>query len=422
MRPAAASAPPRCSRGRQQLPEGPHAPCDNGAVAAVLLEGGDAGAVRIRACSICVAALGLVGCMAGGGASRAAVRAADGVIEGYADPISVSPCASLKLYVSSPQPSYTITFLRYGPWAGPDAMATLQRSDGAVQPYDSVKAYRNGAQWVKPVQYTIGCSWPSGLYAAMLTATGSTFYVSFLVRGQRSPARSLAVLASTNTWTAYNDWGGGSFYSSPPGRYYSTFLTASYLRPNPHASPVSAPDGRGDHLTAGEARIVEWLEQNGYSYSMLTDTDLNDHPSLLDPGQYYALVVNTHNEYWSEPTYDAVAKFMLHGGSVLSLSGNTAFRTVTLSAGGRTWSTSLTKMHDRDSLPQARLLGVAATANGTDATCFPYRAVQPSHWLLAGTGLTRGQVFASRGVIQLGGCRNGPTTGASGWETDQVYP
>src|SRR5690606_14494451 len=69
----------------------------------------------------------------------------------------------------------------------------------------------DGCGWPTSVAVPTG-GWASGFYLVALTDSGGdTGYAGFVVRGDGAP-RALLVLA-TNTWNAYNTWGGRSLYT-----------------------------------------------------------------------------------------------------------------------------------------------------------------------------------------------------------------
>ncbi len=350
--------------------------------------------------------------------------AAGAGISGYADPLSIPQCSPVSLHISSLSPNYTINFERFGQ-AKPQTIATMAETDGRIQAIPP-NASRDGANWAPSATYPDTCSWPSGLYAARLDTTAPistagatldyTAYVTFVVRPRTPPStRQLLVVASTNTWAAYNDWPlNGSFYSA--GRP----TQVSYLRPDPSASPVF----EGSHLAGGEVVVLQWLAAHNYAYQMVTDVDLNDSPWLLSTANYYAVVLSTHSEYWTGGMYDAVAKYMQDGGSVLSLSGNTMYHTEKLTTpNGGTWSSTLIggQIPIRSKYAVGNLLGVAFHYT-TKNTCAPYHVLLPGSWLMAGVSA---HTIGSAGEYWERGCFNNTATagaGASGDEVDYRLP
>ncbi|MDQ6876936.1 MAG: VCBS repeat-containing protein [Candidatus Dormibacteraeota bacterium] len=350
--------------------------------------------------------------------------ATGGGISGYTDPMSLTQCSTINLYISSQAPRYSINFERFGP-ADPQSVATMSQSNGQIQAI-TANAAREGANWQQSAAFSDTCSWSSGLYAAQLAttapigATGAwvsyTAYVTFVVRPLSPPAtRQLLVVASTNTWAAYNDWPqGGSFYS--PGRP----TQVSYLRPDPAASPLF----EGSHLAGGEMQVLRWLTAHNFSYQVVTDVDLNDSPSTLSTANYYAVLLNTHSEYWTDPMYNALARYLQNGGSVLSLSGNTMYRkeNLTKPSQGAHWSSLLQGgVHPiRNAYAVGNLLGL--TFHETIDTCAPYQVLQPTSWLMAGVST---RTIGPDGKTWPTGCylnSPGVGAGASGWEIDLRLP
>jgi hypothetical protein len=64
---------------------------------------------------------------------------------------------------------------------------------------------------------------------------------------------------------------------------------------------------------------------------------------------------------------------------------------------------------------EANLLGVVFTDPGA-MTVAPYETLAPEHWVLAGTGLKRGELFGIKTLHERYG------DGASGHETDKISP
>lgn len=347
----------------------------------------------------------------------------------YTDPLSLVQCSTLGIYVSSPSPAYTVDFQRFGE-AAPVTVASMGANDGFIQT-TAPDAAANGAGWSQSVSYSDTCNWPTGMYAARVnayrigptgTAVPTVFYSTFVVRPLNPPTTpTLLVVASTNTWNAYNPWpSGGSFYSEGgPTR-------VSYLRPNPGASLLLTTS----HLAGGELHILQWLEAHNYAYDLVSDIDLNDSPSILNRSNYYAVVLSTHSEYWTDSMYSSLSSYLHAGGSLLSLSGNTMYRRETMitPVGGQ-WSSQLVGGTKTLRAPAqvAALIGLSSHYAGwvdghpTTDTCAPYRVLLPKSFLLTGV---RSKVFGITGQDIPAGCYHNPagvTPGASGWEEDSYY-
>ena len=224
-------------------------------------------------------------------------------------------------------------------------------------------------------------------------------------------------LASTNTWNAYNAWGGFSKYGP------ATPVVLTFLRPNPATTPID--DGTINHLTRADLWILNWMEDAGYQVDVITDTDL--HNGFADIANYSALILNTHPEYWSLEMADNLHEYLDNSGSVLYLGGNGIFERCIFNAD----TTALTFFNGDPSLnrslaffrnlnpprPERAVLGVAFRFDHSwgappSWNASPYQVQSADHPLFAGTGLNNNDTIGQTGRQGNNG------GGASGWEMD----
>lgn len=304
----------------------------------------------------------------------------------------------------------------------------------------------------------------SGLYYLWVkTPLGREFSFPWVVAPAR-PQAKIAVLASTNTWNAYNNFGGRSNYVNADrlpekpivnarqelDRYQNPlpfgvwrprdeeYAPLSFERPEPHnhlldAGEVTDPvRGRVQCGQApGEWRLLGWLEREGYEYDLYAEAQLHD--GTLELEAYGVLVVAVHPEYWTREMYRRVKRWVFEqGGRLMYLGGNGLNCEVTLdsngamrclthvySVGGEMGGHSMerpeveyeSRMH-RTMESEANLLGVVCTSAGI-MTAAPYRVMDASHWVFEGTGLTNGDLFGERTLHER------IPGGASGHETDK---
>lgn len=298
----------------------------------------------------------------------------------------------------------------------------------------------------------------SGLYYLWArTPSDRTFSFPWVVAPARRKAR-LAVLAATNTWNAYNNFGGRSNYINPAGlpptptvnarldldRYTqaesvwriqdSEFRPLSFDRPEPDNHIFDNSPWDGSQITdpiqgrvqCGQApaewRLLGWLEGAGYDYDYYAEAQLHDGTLTLE--DYRVLAISVHPEYWTREMYFKLKQWVFErGGRLMYLGGNGLNCEVTLHedatmrclshedtndpASGHT-----SRMH-RTAETEANLLGVAFTYTGA-MTAAPYRVLDESHWVLAGTGLHNGDLFGEKTLHER------VPGGASGHETDKV--
>lgn len=345
-------------------------------------------------------------------------------IEGYADIISVAPGDTLALKVSSYSPTFSVEIARHG--VETDVLTRESGIPGGIQNYP-LDAFREGAGWETRYTLEIPAGWRSGIYAAKLTddGTGHEHYVSFVVKKDpAAPPAPLIVLANTNTWQAYNDWAGGSFYVDFPEanipedpELASQFLPgfANMHRPNPMAYPL----GDEGHLTQAELHVLRWLERNGWEFDLISDWDLHHEPGILD--DYQAFMLHTHPEYWSEAMYDQLDGYLARGGNLAYIGGNAIDLKVVVSG----TVLEVRTQGDPHQLngepggywrnlghPQTSLLGLAYDAYGYH-TYAPFEVLLADHWAFEGTGLAPGDLVGETGLNR---------GKASGWETDKRGP
>jgi hypothetical protein len=354
-------------------------------------------------------------------------------LEGYASSLSVSPGQVLNFYVSTTGSSLTVTYVQlhynlqqlldgqYGtPVTAPAVYAGQQRRL-PLTPYWQGPGWENG-----PADFSVAipATWASGLYAAEITSNnGYQTYITFIVNPPPTQHNRLALIVSTNTWNAYNNWGGESQYSYPgaPGPYPNPPLDLSFLRPNPRATPVLYDDPHGPyadgHLVPGDVLLLTWLRSAGYNVDVYSDADFaRGIPGL---NQYGALLIDSHPEYWSVGEYQNLQAYEKAGGNVLSLGGNAIYEEVQYSPDYTTLifrtqgPTRADNSFAANGLPEINLLGVASWgANGDGSFAAPYAvtAAGAASFLLQGTNLAQGSLIGQAGVFGA----------ASGWETEEV--
>lgn len=305
----------------------------------------------------------------------------------------------------------------------------------------------------------------SGLYYLHAkTEPGSRFFSFPWVVAPERPTAPIAVLASTNTWCAYNNFGGRSNYINPDGlpptptvnarldllRYTQAgvhqvwgppneaYLPLSFERPElgnvvpEHAEVTDPIEGR---LTCGQApgewRLLAWLEREGFSYDYYAEAHLHDGTLNLDA--YRVVVLSVHPEYWSRQMYERLKAWVFErGGRLMYLGGNGLNCEVEFLDD----ATLRFKTHDPVTQPglinpstnrpyesrfdftvesEAHLLGVVFDDRGI-MTAAPYRVIKPDHWVFAGTGLKEGDCFGTESLHER------VHGGASGHETDKMSP
>jgi len=382
-------------------------------------------------------------------------------IEAYCAKLSYRQGEQLELHVSCRTPNYDVKIERWGAtretvWSG-----EAFRGQFVAAPED---ADANGCDWPVSVVVDVPDAWGSGFYLVTATASEAAAgrdvcHAGFVVRPAKPEAKALLVLA-TNTWNAYNNWGGASLYTGgtqvsfqrPFGR--GMLWREEVERDDRKARPTrwgEEPDIDGEIFqkyrfshgypasigSSGwfifERRFVGWAEAEGIALDYAISSDLEQDPDALAG---YDLVLSVgHDEYWSGGQRDAVEAHVADGGAFVSFSGNTMFWQVRLEDSGATMVCHKYTATETDPVvaagrptemtgmwcdplvgrPEAGFLGAGsawglynrygtATARGSGA----FTVYRQDHWLFEGTGLRYGDLLgAKHGAVgyETAGCR-----------------
>ncbi len=169
--------------------------------------------------------------------------------EGYCTPLSAEAGASIELRVATRSGRFAVDVRRWGAsepaWTG-EAVAL----DHPVPAH----AWAEGCGWPVALEIPTGADWPSGMYEVTLSVAGvegarAISQAFFTVRPGRSQPKARALLhLATNTYNAYNQWGGRCCYSGATHVSFERPLERGYLR-----RPVddSGFDGQPETTTTG---------------------------------------------------------------------------------------------------------------------------------------------------------------------------
>ncbi len=323
-------------------------------------------------------------------------------LQGYAMGLATTSGKKLGLAVSTGHSHYSVTVSRLASGTQPLAtVAETQRVRGRLQHLPG-SYQQDGCGWTAQYEVKVADDWRSGLYAARLqTDDGTHFDIPFAVRPAGDP-NPVAFLWPTNTYNAYNEWGGHSQYTEG---LEGQQRTLTFKRP----SIFSNVDGPADRRITGDLMLLKWMSSERIPFDCYHDHDLHEAGEWLDP--YKALILAMHPEYWSEQMRRNLKRYMENGGRVIYVGGNGIYERVTFgNAGGAL--TFRRPDGERDLFrnsgqPEHELLGVGyhEPSFGTRAA---YKVLR-EHPLLKGTGLKPGDLFGETGSLGA----------ASGWEADR---
>jgi hypothetical protein len=341
-------------------------------------------------------------------------------IEGYAGEVSYAPGDQLTLHTSTTADTYSVTISRLSA----EKKVVHQQKDIAGGVYAIPEnASSHGCNWPVSLTIPIPQDWQSGYYhiefqvadsggkfthRGRRTASGEAYFV---LRSAKPGSTSKILLQlATNTYNAYNNWGGSSLYAFH-GRAGIQGHRVSFKRPPSSQFPN------------WEQPFVTWAEANGYQLEYAANLDLESRPEILN--QYKLILSVGHDEYWSTPMRDNLEAFITQGGNVAFFSGNTCCWQVRTEADGKDltcwkqrfasdplfptsdhqllstlWSHHLVKR------PENQLTGVGFLFGGYHRSHgqymdgpAAYRVHRPDHWIFEGTNLKRNAEFGGKDTI-----------------------
>jgi len=228
--------------------------------------------------------------------------------------------------------------------------------------------------------------WESGLYYAELVTPGrGNWYAPFVVRPGRPARDRVLVVLPTNTWQAYNDEDGDSWY------FDSSVHTIQLARP-------FLDGGVPPHYHGYDRGFIRWLALHHEQPDMIADDDLDAFPSAAELARRYDLIVfSGHEEYVTSHEYDLIKGYRDWGGHLAFLSANDFFYKVI-----RQGEELQGRWRWRDlGRPEAELVG-AQYIDWNHGT-YPNRpftvdGVKGAPWLFAGTSLSDGSRFGVYGI------------------------
>src|SRR5229473_2913419 len=242
----------------------------------------------------------------------------------------------------------------------------------------------------------------TGVYLVKLSAPEGDTLIPLVVR-ERTPGAAILYSVSTNTYQAYNTWGGTSLYVNqigwkPPGSPSAPGHAFAVSFDRPYLNSL----GTGEFL-AKDRDFVTFAEGQGYDIAYVTDTDLDADPQLL--AHRHMLVIQGHSEYWTRPMRTAADAAIAAGTSAAFFAANDAYWQVRFSDPGRRLLLGYKDYCDRDPLrwtdpSRATCLWrdpiVGHPENGMIGEMYgdwiwaaaPLQVNDPSAWIWAGTGAT----------------------------------
>jgi hypothetical protein len=403
------------------------------------------------------------------------IRLLENRIIGYQPSLWFKPGDNVDVFVHSPV-NYKVSLIRHGIKTSVAMMLGTYPAQSQTLP--DAKFVKDGLTWEKSFSYKLPSFITPGIYSLDIQSveTEENYRIPFLVAtpsAELGKKSRVLVLSSTNNWQTYNVWGGRSRYrnfedAGGTGLKDLIYVTAvktipenlrarikkmlgknivvtekdhpnawqfkelAINRPHPNCSVIDDDPyvPFTSHLTAGEWRVLAWLERENINYDVVPGYELHNNPGLLL--NYNAVILNTHCEYWSREMFEGLKIFNDRGGSILNLSGNSIYREITFMPGSKNIR-CVSLRYEKSAGDETQVIGVRFDMRGY-GNCAPYKVLNHKHWVFKGLNLADGSLFGEKSLnnpsggsegndfnpVKPGMLTNLNGNGGSGWETDKL--
>lgn len=211
-------------------------------------------------------------------------------------------------------------------------------------------------RWPRTLELAIPADARTGIYAIRVAIEDDEVFLPFIVRDDASAAPVLLIVP-TLTWQAYRSnreaFSTGEHGLTDPTpclydlhRDGSAVFYVSRRIPSRIGDPRFVSPEWGAHAVASDLYLLDWLEQLGIEYTVVTDEDLHARGlAQLEP--FACAVLTGHPEYVTQGMLDALDRYSLQGGNIAYLGGN-GICWVTSIAADEPWVMEVRKARERD--------------------------------------------------------------------------
>jgi N,N-dimethylformamidase len=309
-------------------------------------------------------------------------------IEGYLDKESYFPGDTIRAKTHCLTPSFEIKIMKLGL-----VNDTLYIENGysSIQQNYPYCAFQDGCNWQTTFEFIIPNDWTSGYYNLTIKQEESSekAFIPFILKNKTNFLHEgLLVIAGTNTWQAYNNWGGKSYYTNSLDSINTKIISFD----RPFKTNYFDPESKSKANGPTELYLIKFLELNNISYQVISDRDLDE---LNDLDIHYPVILHLHPEYYTIRMFDNLQSLVNRGGKLIYAGGNGIYFKSVYS-NRQMESRQVGSIHQLDGSPGGRmrdayspeshLLGVEYTGDGYN-TYAAYSVKMANHWVFENTGL-----------------------------------
>ena len=204
-------------------------------------------------------------------------------------------------------------------------------------------SFAEGCNWNENLEIDL-INFNKGLYFLKLEDENENeWYIPFIIKEKNiNNFKKNLVVLNTNTWCAYNNYGGGSFYSPKnisKNKYSEkkwpnvvASIASSFLKPfkvisNGCKHYLNKTDMGLEHLFFGESILFNFLDKHNIDFDYITDKEVHCEPEFLKNRKI--IFLNCHPEYWTHKMFfNFVNIFKNTSTNLIYLGGNGIWRKI----------------------------------------------------------------------------------------------
>ena len=179
-------------------------------------------------------------------------------------------------------------------------------------------SFAEGCKWNKNTDIKLDFL-EKGLYFLKLFSLNNidNWYIPFVIKEKNiNNYKKNLVILNINTWCAYNDYGGGSFYRTKninTNKYTEkkwpnvvASISSSFLKPSYSVSKgcknyLNKTQMGQEHLFFGESILFNFLDKHNIEFDYITDKEVHYEPKFLKNRKI--IFLNCHPEYWTHQMF-----------------------------------------------------------------------------------------------------------------------
>jgi len=225
------------------------------------------------------------------------------IFHGYTDKISYKPGENVDLYLSGPPNGNQVITLRD---INGNSVLTFN-ANIAFQTIGSSKPWVDGFMYKKTISIKLPDNLKSGFYRFDSD-------IPLICRGN-DIAPQVTVVFPSNTYNAYNYYGGKSYYrpGDALGNAIYRATVVSFLRYNPVPAQSAANFNES---------FFQWIANQNYNTRFIADSDLENYAEIENSG---IVIITGKSEYWTRKARTNIDKFTASGKNLLVFSGDTMY-------------------------------------------------------------------------------------------------